>query len=119
MLSMELESNLETTVEQIFAINQAWKQAAETLLTPTTGLTISLRNLKTTLQVRLLRNYPQRIYLQIDQETPSEEPLYGLIIDPPLPKYSNAAHLPVRVAQEFLTPQELSQFVRYHSTQES
>mgnify|MGYP005843847655 CR=1 FL=1 len=109
---MVIQPTLEELIEQIFALNQAWKQASNVLFTTNAGLAISLKELKTTLQIRLLRSYPTQAYLQIDAETESEEPLYGVIISPPLGKYSNAAHLPVRVAQTRLTPTELTQLVR-------
>ena len=115
---MELNPSLETLVIEINTINRAWKQSSEALLDSNAGLSTSLRDLKSSLQVRLLRNYPQQVYLIPDDETESEEPLYSLHLREPVAKYWNAAHLPVRVAEELLTPEELTQFTEKSNTQE-
>lgn len=109
---MELNPRLETLITEITAINNAWKQVSEELLDQNAGLAISLRDLKSNLQLRLLRNHPQQVYLVLDEETESEEPLYGLRLREPINGHWNAAHLPVRVAEELLTEQELIQFTQ-------
>lgn len=109
---MELNPRLETLITEITAINNAWKQVSEELLDQNAGLAISLRDLKSNLQLRLLRNHPQQVYLVLDEETESEEPLYGLRLREPINGHWNAAHLPVRVAEELLTEQELIQFIQ-------
>ena len=107
---MELNPSLETLVTEINTINRAWKQSSEVLLDSNVGLSTSLRDLKSSLQVRLLRNYPRQVYLTPDNETESKEPLYSVRLREPVAKYENAAHIPVRVAKEILTPEELTEF---------
>jgi len=114
---MELNPSLETLIREITSVNHAWKQVSEQLLDQTAGLAISLRDLKSSLQLRLLRNYPQQVYLAFDEETESEEPLYSVRLREPVGGYWNAAHLPVRVAEEILTPEELTEFTETSNTQ--
>lgn len=109
---MELNPRLETLITEITAINNAWKQVSEELLDQNAGLAISLRDLKSSLQLRLLQNYPQQVYLVLDEEIDSEEPLYSLRLREPINGHWNAAHLPVRVAEELLTEQELIQVIQ-------
>ncbi|YAF94107.1 MAG: hypothetical protein AB3A66_15945 [Nodularia sp. CChRGM 3473] len=107
-----LPPSLEELVEEIIAINQAWKQVCE-MGNFTSGIANSMADLKNRLQVRLLRSYaPEKVYLQIDHNIVGEqgEKLYGLILRQPTEIYWNAAHLPVQVAQEILSPQEIEQF---------
>ncbi|NBD15569.1 MAG: hypothetical protein GVY04_05300 [Cyanobacteria bacterium] len=117
---MELNPNpsLKTLVIEITSINHAWKQASEELLDHNAGLAISLRDLKSSLQLRLLRNYPQQVYLVLDEETESEEPLYSLRLRDRINGHWNAAHLPVRVAEELLTEQELTQLIQRKNSEE-
>lgn len=116
---MELNPNLETLVTKIMAINQAWKQASEELLDSHAGLATSLRDLKSSLQIQLLRNYPQQVYLVPDENPENEEALYSLRLREPIGEHWNAAHLPVRVAEKMLTTNELTQFVETVSAEES
>ena len=118
-----LQPSLEQLLAEIVAINHAWKEA-RLMFGNSAGLTVSLRNLKTRSQVRLLRNYaPEKVYLKIDQEAlePSleadndaetGEPLYGLILRKPVNGVTDAAHIPVRVAQEFLSESEIKRFTQ-------
>ena len=118
-----LQPSLEQLLAEIVAINHAWKEA-RLMFGNSAGLTVSLRNLKTRSQVRLLRNYaPEKVYLKIDQEAlePSleadndaetGEPLYGLILRKPVNGVTDAAHLPVRVAQEVLSQSEIKRFTQ-------
>lgn len=98
-------------VEEIIAVNQAWKLAGD-MGNNVSVIAYSLADLKNRLQVRLLRSYaPEKVYLQIDNAVSTQmEELYGLILREPVGNYWNAAHLPVRVALELLSPQELKQF---------
>jgi hypothetical protein len=118
-----LQPSLEQLLAEIVAINHAWKEA-RLMFGNSAGLTVSLRNLKTRSQVRLLHNYaPEKVYLKIDQEAlePSleadndaetGEPLYGLILRKPVNGVTDAAHLPVRVAQEVLSQSEIKRFTQ-------
>jgi hypothetical protein len=94
-------------VQEIVAINQAWKVSEEL----SANLGNSLKDLKNRLQVRLLRSYaPQKVCLELDTTTESEEPLYGLRLLHPIDNRCYAEHLPVRVAEELLSSEELQQW---------
>lgn len=122
-MSEVFDPAIEQIVEEIFAINRAWK-AARKLFNPSANLALSFRDMKTQMQVRLLRNFaPERVYLKIDnsaeeddpelqEAAENQEPLYGLILQPSIGNYWNAAHLPVRRAKEFLTAEELQKFTQ-------
>ena len=96
----------ERLIQEIVAINQAWKVSDE--LSPNLGK--SLKDLKNRLQVRLLRSYPQEVRLELDTETESEEPLYSLRLLHPIDNRWHAEHLPVRVAKKLLSNEELQQW---------
>ncbi len=102
--------SLEELIKEIVAINHAWKTAKE-LFPPNSSITQSFRELKTNLQVRLLRAYaPEFVYLIQHQADENNEPLYSLKLVSPIRNFSDAAHLPIRVAQEVLSSAEIEQF---------
>ncbi|MCF2147914.1 hypothetical protein IQ276_016075 [Desmonostoc muscorum LEGE 12446] len=104
-----LYPSVEKLVEEIVAVNHAWKVACE-LFGQNSPLSISSKDLKTCLQVRLLRNYaPKQVYLIEDKEAEGE-PLYSLRLREPIGNRLDAEHLPMRIAQEVLTLQELERF---------
>ncbi|MCT7990603.1 hypothetical protein [Laspinema olomoucense] len=104
-----LNPSLEQLIDEIHAVNHAWKVALAFGDIP--ALATSLQDMKTRLQVRLLRQYaPDRVYLALDTETASEEPLYGLRLREPIAGYTDAAHLPVRVAQDYLSHELIEGF---------
>lgn len=104
-----LYPSVEKLVEEIVAVNHAWKVACE-LFGQNSHLSISSRDLKTCLQVRLLRSYaPKQVYLIEDKEAEGE-PLYSLCLRKPIGNRLYAEHLPMRIAQEVLTVKELEQF---------
>lgn len=97
----------EQLVREIVAVNHAWKMAAA-CYGADTPLAISSRELKSRLQVRLLREYSGVVYLELDSEVePGVEPLYGLKLRQPLSGYRDAAHIPCRVARELLSEEEI------------
>jgi hypothetical protein len=97
-------------VIQIKAINKAWKLASETMENEH-PLAINLRDLKARLQIRLLRGYaPDSVYLTIDDETSTDEPLFSLRLTSVIDGYSDVDHLPVRVAKESLSDAEIQKF---------
>jgi hypothetical protein len=104
--------SFETLVKEIATINHAWKTAIA-LFESGSPLANSLRDLKTRKQVRLLRTYaPDLVYLKKDTQTEAEEDLYGLELVRKVESYQDAAHLPVRVAQEVLSQAELHKFIK-------
>jgi hypothetical protein len=104
-----LYPSVEKLVEEIVAVNHAWKVACE-LFGQDSPLSISSRDLKTCLQVRLLRSYaPEQVYL-IEDKKAEGEPVYSLRLREPIGNRLYAEHLPIRVAEEVLTDKELQQF---------
>lgn len=103
--------SLEQIVTEIKAVNRAWKVACE-LFGEDSPLSTSSRDLKACLQVRLLVSYaPGQVYLAIDQEAEGEQ-LYSLRLRKLIGNCQDADHLPVRVAQKLLTPEELKRFTK-------
>ncbi len=109
------DPSIEQLVREIIAVNHAWKEAKDLLDRADNHLANSLRDLKARLQVRLLRSYaPKLVYLMTDPD-PNEhydEPLYGLRLVKLINGRQDASHMPVRVAEENLSQQELQQFVQ-------
>jgi hypothetical protein len=104
-----INPSIEQLVREIVAVNHAWKVACE-LFGDSSPLSTSSRDLKTCLQLRLLRNYaPEQVYLIEDQNAEGER-LYSLYLREPVHNRQYAEHLPVRVAQDVLTSEELKQF---------
>ncbi|MEH2283775.1 MAG: hypothetical protein V7K90_21025 [Nostoc sp.] len=104
-----LYPSVEKLVNEIVAVNHAWKVARE-LFGQDSPLSISSRDLKTCLQVRLLRSYaPEKVYL-IEDKKSEGEPVYSLCLREPIGDRLYAEHLPMRIAEEVLTDKELKQF---------
>ena len=102
----------DSLVADIIVINKAWK-ASRQLLGSSIALTESFRHLKSRLQARLLRQYaPQQIYLELDTAADSEEPLYGLKLVNRVSDRTDVAHMPVRIANELFSPEELKYFTK-------
>lgn len=111
--SFSLLKAFEEDVNKIHSINQGWKLSSVITLETSRESPIarSLKNLKNRQQLRLLRNYaPHHVFLTLDEETESEEPLYSLRIREPKSEHWNAGHLPVRVAKQHLTPTDIQNF---------
>ncbi|MEH2240337.1 hypothetical protein [Nostoc sp.] len=104
-----LYPSVEKLVEEIVAVNHAWKVACE-LFGHDSPLSTSSRDLKTCLQVRLLRSYaPEQVYL-IEDKKAEGEPVYSLRLREPIGNRLYAEHLPMRIAEEVLADKELKQF---------
>jgi hypothetical protein len=106
--------SIEQLVGEIVAVNHAWKEAKDICEDPASPIANSLRNLKTRLQVRLLRQYaPQQVYLREDPTADTTEPVYGLsLVQTTINGYTDAAHLPFRVAKDHLSAEEIKLFCR-------
>jgi hypothetical protein len=103
--------SLEQLVREIDAVNHAWK-CASLLFGEPSALATGTRDLKTCLQVRLLRSFaPTQVYLKLDPEA-GGEPLYGLLLKYPVAGRTDADHLPIRVARTVFTEAELWKFER-------
>ena len=109
---MELSnSSLEQLVQEIVAVNHAWKLACD-LFEQTSPLATSLRDLKTCKQIRLLQTYGMtQVYLAIDPESSIIEPLYSVRLRHPIGNRTDAEHIPIRVAQENLSSADLNRFI--------
>ncbi|WP_199339463.1 hypothetical protein [Nostoc sp. FACHB-892] len=106
-----LYPSVEKLVNEIVAVNHAWKVACE-LFGQDSPLSISSRDLKTCLQVRLLRSYaPEQVYLIEDKKAEGER-LYSLCLREPMRERLYAEHLPIRIAEEVLTNKELDKFTK-------
>jgi hypothetical protein len=104
-----LNPSVEQLVKEIVAVNHAWKVACQ-LFGENSPLSTSSRDLKTCLQVRLLRTYaPTKVYLVEDKQTEGEA-LYSLHLREPIGNRLYAEHIPVRVADGVFTDKELKQF---------
>ncbi|BAU63825.1 hypothetical protein STA3757_11940 [Stanieria sp. NIES-3757] len=110
-----LNPSIEQLVQEIVAVNHAWKEAKEIFNDSASPLVISLRDLKSRLQIRLLRDYaPEQVYLAEDKEAESEELLYGLLLVNSIENWKDAAHIPVRVAQEHFSNEEIQRYMKFH-----
>jgi hypothetical protein len=109
------DPSIEQLVSEIIAVNYAWKKAQDLFDCADNHLANSLRDFKARLQVRLLRKYaPEKVYLKIDTNvnTDYDELLYGLQLVTIVNGRRDAAHMPIRVAKENLSAQELEQFIK-------
>ncbi len=110
-----LRTSVEQLVREIVAVNHAWKAARE-LFGDDSALSTSTRDLKTCLQVRLLREHaPDQVYLVKDSVESNQvgEEIYSLQLREKIGDRLYVEHLPARVAKEFLTEQELRKFTKY------
>ncbi|WP_026734296.1 hypothetical protein [Fischerella sp. PCC 9605] len=108
------KTSVEQLVREIVAVNHAWKAARE-LFGDDSPLSTSTRDLKTCLQVRLLREHaPSKVYLVNDPVESNQvgEEIYSLQLREKVGDRLYAEHLPVRVAREFLTEKELRKFTK-------
>ncbi|HAW18576.1 MAG TPA: hypothetical protein DCX14_00190 [Flavobacteriales bacterium] len=103
-------------VEQIVKFNHCWKLARRKL-GEEHPLAQALRDRKSCLQATLIREFPNEVELRLDLVTSSEEPIYGIQfkkkkdIDATFSR-NDAAHLPVRVASELFSENELTKWVQ-------
>lgn len=100
-------------VHLISRFNAVWKQTRE-VWGDTSPFTTVLRERKTQLQLRLLRTHPEAVRLIIDRDIEYEEPLYSVRLQPPVTLASglmrkDADHIPVRIVEDFMTPDEIEQ----------
>ncbi|WP_084784022.1 hypothetical protein [Marinobacterium aestuarii] len=103
-------------VYQITSINRAWKRAREQW-GEDSAIALMLRERKSSLQARLVRDSPDAVYLRSDTDNTDGEPLYSVRLKSQvqLPNgvtRSDAEHMPVRLAQELFSPAELAGIVK-------
>lgn len=102
-------------VRQIVAFNHSWKRAVDRWGAQH-PIAQMLRDRKTCLQIDLLRFHPDTAWLCLDADA-TEEPLYSVRLGVPVRLTSgvmrrDAEHLPVRLAERWLAPDELQTILR-------
>lgn len=100
---------------QITSINRAWKLARDQW-GEGSKTALMLRERKSSLQSRLIREYSDQVFLRLDTENTEGEALYSVrfhseVILPNGIRRVDAEHLPVRLAEELFTSTELDQLV--------
>ncbi len=104
--------SVETLAREIRQINRAWK-AAKYGIPNSPELAATLRDLKSQLQYRLLKDRKYQTYLKIDNVSDNfEEPVFGVHLSEPVDGGWYAEHLPVRVAHEMFGNEELMQICK-------
>ena len=107
-----LNPSIEQLVLEIIAVDRAGKEA-KLFDRDRNFLANSLQDLKARLQVRLLRSYaPKFVFLRNVSEGEYDEPVYSLYLTKSVNGRKDAARMPIRVAQENLSIEQLQQFVR-------
>ncbi|PSV28000.1 MULTISPECIES: hypothetical protein [Photobacterium] len=107
--------SLEDLITRIITINHAWKLSREEFGSDF-SITQSLRYTKSSLQATLLREFPDDTYLIVatDNDDKSED-MYSVRLRKSIvingSEKIDVEHLPVRVAEEILTMQEIQKFL--------
>lgn len=109
-------NSFERTLNQIIAFNHAWKQARDNY-TDQSAVANALRIRKSCLQASLLREFPERCYLKLDDENIDGEVLFSVRLTKSITLPSgairnDAEHLPVRLAEELFTAEELQKLIK-------
>ena len=109
-------------VGRITLFNHNWKRACEQWGSESPVATM-LRHRKSDLQVALLTMEPAASYLKTDTDNLDGEPLFSVRLLSPVTLDSgvgriDADHMPVRVAKELLTEQEISEFLAVGNSSE-
>lgn len=93
-------------VREVVALNDAWKSLQD-LLGPTDPSTLLLRDMKSILQARLLRDG----HAHLEEDTEGQTDLWSVRLPSRLGGRSDACHLPKSVAERLLTEEELEHYV--------
>jgi hypothetical protein len=107
---------IEKQVRQIIAFNHSWKRQKE-LLGDNSPIANLLKFRKSSLQVELLRNFPEQVYLIVaDDNTEETELLYSVRLKKEINVNNvirrDVEHLPARIAEEYLTEDELTRCIK-------
>lgn len=101
-------------VRLIIATNHAWKRQRDLWGAESSAAKI-LQGRKSSLQTWLLTNFSNDCYLVLDTDNDEGEPLFSVRLVKPLllngALRKDAEHLPVRLAQELLTDEQIKQKV--------
>lgn len=105
---------LDELVKLIIATNHAWKRQRD-LLGADSLVARMLQGRKSSLQTQLLTSFPTDTYLKLDEDNQEGEALYSVRLKQPLflnkVIRNDAEHLPVRIAEELLTDEQIKQRV--------
>lgn len=104
----------ERLVRRIKAYNNIWHGLRDGELGDNADVTAVqqlAREAKGMLQVALLRGFPELARLVDDTRPDSKEPLYSVTLATRVAGYTDADHMPARVAKAHLTPHELRDLV--------
>lgn len=108
---MSYSSNVTEMLLKIVSFNHCWKMAQQRHGN-NSAIARMLRDQKSVLQAALLRQ--NLAYLKPDPDA-EEEPLFSVRIHQPVTLNGvvriDAEHMPVRLAEEFFTNQELNNFI--------
>ena len=107
---------IEKQVRQIIAFNHSWKRQKE-LLGANSPIANLLKFRKSSLQVELLRNFPEQVYLVVaDDNSEETELLYSVRLKKEINVNNvirrDVEHLPARIAEEYLTEDELTRCIK-------
>jgi hypothetical protein len=103
-----LSPSIEHLIHEIEAVNRVWKKTRN-LFGEDSALASSYRELKVCLQTQLLRTYSPEAHLVIDASAQGE-PLYSIRLKQQVAGRLDAAHIPVRIAKEVFTSEEIRRF---------
>lgn len=101
-------------VSKITLFNHNWKRACDQW-GANSSIATMLRHRKSDLQIQLLLMGRDTAFLRPDIENVGGEALYSVRLTSPITLdngivRADADHMPVRVAEELLTPQDISEF---------
>jgi hypothetical protein len=117
MKSLGESAGFDSLIEEIKAINGGWK-VSQLYLGNTSGLSRSLRQHKTRRQIELLLEVgAPSIYIQLDDTSNAEEPLYGILVRDSSSAYRDADHIPVRVLRDYLNQEQIDALANAKPTQ--
>jgi hypothetical protein len=115
---MEIQNGMkiEDLVRRIHTINHFWKShQSDSDDNKTTDIHGKFfRHMKLSYQIELIRKAYPSVYLELDQ-TDAEEDIYSVKLSKKIGDYTDAAHMPKRFAEEYLTNEELRVLVRNYS----
>lgn len=103
---------LDELVKLIIATNHSWKRQRD-LWGADSAIARILQGRKSSLQTQLLMTFPTDTNLKLDTDNSEGEPLYSVRLKQPLIVNkvirNDAEHLPARIAEELLTPEQIQQ----------
>lgn len=106
---------LHNILNRIISLNHAWKIAREDFGAKN-NITRALRRQKASWQASLLRYYPDAAYFKKDEDNVDGEVLLSVRLSTPIPVdgslKKDAEHMPLRIAEELFTPEELKSLIR-------